>query len=66
MAKFLQDTIEEIALERKEKLKAKGETDTPTQALEFAQFMKKVIFFMSFSRYFRFEVRADTCRMQKS
>lgn len=39
MAKFLQDTIEEIALERKNKLENKnGES----KALEFARFIKKV------------------------
>lgn len=38
MAKFLQDTIEELALERK----AKSVKSTTSQALEFAQFMKKV------------------------
>ncbi|KAK6058218.1 hypothetical protein COOONC_04213, partial [Cooperia oncophora] len=38
MAKFLQDTIEEIALERRSKAtEAKG-----SKALEFAQFIKKI------------------------
>lgn len=38
MAKFLQETIEDMALERK----AQGKTSIDSKALEFAQFIKKV------------------------
>lgn len=38
MAKFLQDTLEEIALERKNK----AASDKESKAYEFAQFLRKV------------------------
>lgn len=38
MAKFLQDTLEEIALERKNK----ASSDTESKAYEFAQFLRQV------------------------
>lgn len=40
MAKFLQDTLEEIALERKNKAIKNSEEES--KAYEFAQFLKKV------------------------
>lgn len=42
MAKFLQDTLEEIALERKSKQLKESEE---SKAYEFAQFLKKVIIY---------------------
>lgn len=47
MANFLQDTLEEIALERKNK---EVDKTNESKAYEFAQFLKKVFIFFLFKQ----------------